>query len=279
MRSFFEHARRQLTSLYSTLEIDSMINQLIQSATGFSRTQLIMHKNSELSPENRQQLLRMLDRLQNSEPLQYVLGETEFLGRSFLVNESVLIPRPETEELVDLIISGNSENQCSVLDIGTGSGCIAISLASKLPNVKVEAWDISEDALTVARANAIRNNQDILFKRVDVLSNDFELNSFDVIVSNPPYVCDHESVNMHKNVLDYEPYIALFVPDGDPLRFYRRIIELATKMLRKGGKLYFEINAVYGKETADLLHENGFSEVKIIKDIFGKDRIVKGVFN
>jgi release factor glutamine methyltransferase len=277
MRLFLEHARRQLSSLYPDLEVDAMMNQLLQSVTGFSRTQLLLHKNSELSPENRQLLLGMLDRLQNSEPLQYVLGETEFFGLTFLVNRAVLIPRPETEELVELIIRENADKPCSILDIGTGSGCIAIALAAKLPNARVEAWDISESALEVARENAIRNNQSVLFKRVDVLSNDFEQNSFDVIVSNPPYICESESKEMHTNVLDFEPHNALFVPDSDPLIFYRRIAELAQKMLNTAGRIYFEINAAYGKETADLLREKGFSEVKIVKDIFGKNRIVTGV--
>ena len=277
MRLFLEHARRQLSSLYPDLEVDAMMNQLLQSVTGFSRTQLLLHKNSELSPENRQLLLGMLHRLQNSEPLQYVLGETEFFGLPFLVNSAVLIPRPETEELVELIIRENADKPCSILDIGTGSGCIAIALAAKLPNAQVEAWDISESALEVARENAIRNNQSVLFKRVDVLSNDFEQNSFDVIVSNPPYICESESKEMHTNVLDFEPHNALFVPDSDPLIFYRRIAELAQKMLNTAGRIYFEINAAYGKETADLLREKGFSEVKIVKDIFGKNRIVTGV--
>ena len=279
MKSFIEFASQQLLPLYPENEVQALLSHLMQSVTGYSRTQLLLHKNSELSDENRKQLLSMLERLQNGEPLQYILGETEFYGLIFRVSPSVLIPRPETEELVDLILRENKHENLSVLDIGTGSGCIAISLSQNLKNAQVEAWDISEEALAVAKTNAETNNQSVKFQKNDVLNDLRSTDTFDIIVSNPPYVCASESTEMHRNVLDYEPHLALFVSDHDPLLFYRKITELSTRMLKSGGRLYFEINAAYGNETASLLTKSGFLMVEIVKDIFGKDRIVKGIRN
>ncbi len=279
MKLFIEYAHNQLATLYPETEVSAIVSHLIQSVTGFSRTQLLLHKNSELSPENRSELSAKLQQLENGEPLQYVLCETEFYGLPFKVTPAVLIPRPETEELVDLILRENKQENLSVLDIGTGSGCIAISLSKNLRSANVEAWDVSTDALNVAKANAELNHQSVQFQQVDVLREKTSDKQYDVIVSNPPYVCDSEAAEMHRNVLEYEPHLALFVPDNDPLLFYRRITELATNLLSPGGKLYFEINAAYGKQTADLLSNNGFDAVEIVKDIFGKERIVKGVLN
>jgi len=279
MKSFIEFASQQLLSLYPENEVQILLSHLMQSVTGYSRAQLLLHKNSELSDENRKQLLSMLQRLQNGEPLQYVLGETEFYGLIFRVSPSVLIPRPETEELVDLIVRENKHENLSVLDIGTGSGCIAISLSHNLKNAQVEAWDISEETLAVAKTNAETNNQTVKFQKIDVLNDLISTDTFDIIVSNPPYVCTSESREMHRNVVGFEPHLALFVSDHDPLLFYRKITELSTQMLKSGGRLYFEINAAYGKETASLLTKSGFLMVEIVKDIFGKDRIVKGIHN
>lgn len=279
MKTFIENAKLQLLSIYPENESMAIIQQLIRHVTGFSKAQLLLHKNSELSAENSEELNAKLLRLKNGEPIQYVTGEAEFYGLTFRVNPSVLIPRPETEELVDLILKENHVEGLSILDIGTGSGCIPVTLCKNLCNPLIEAWDVSEEALETARLNAELNNQPILFRRVDVLDQVMTTRKFDIIVSNPPYVCDSESESMHPNVLDFEPHLALFVPDADPLLFYRRIAELATSFLTKGGKLYFEINAAFGQQTADLLKENRFSEIEIVKDIFGKERFVKGVYN
>ncbi|MDD2797101.1 MAG: peptide chain release factor N(5)-glutamine methyltransferase [Bacteroidales bacterium] len=277
MKSFIESAHQQLSILYPEHEVRSMISYLLQSVTGFSKAEIILRKNSELSPENNKQLNTKLKQLASGEPLQYVLGETEFYNLKFKVNQSVLIPRPETEELVDLILRENNSKQLRILDIGTGSGCIAISLAKKLPDSVVEAWDISEDALQVALENSIKNKVDVHFSRKDILNLENSSNIFDIIVSNPPYVCESEAEAMHQNVLRFEPHLALFVPNHDPLMFYSKIVSLSSQLLRKGGLLYFEINAAYGSQTADLLRNNGYQSVVILKDIFGKERFVKGV--
>ena len=207
-------------------------------------------------------------------PLQHLLGNWEFMGLSFIVNPNVLIPRPETAELVELIVEENP-NARRLLDIGTGSGCIAISLDKKLLDAEVEAWDISEEALAIARKNNDALEARVRFLQRDVLADDWEkIPSFDVIVSNPPYVTETEKNEMDANVLDWEPGLALFVPDEDPLRFYNRIARLGSELLLPGGKLYFEINQAYGRETAHILEMNQYRDVRVIRDIFGKDRIV-----
>ena len=188
--------------------------------------------------------------------------------------ENVLIPRPETAELVDLIVKENPD-ACRLLDIGTGSGCIAISLDKNLPDAKVDAWDISEEALAIARKNNEELDAQVIFRRQDVFSADgMQGASYDIIVSNPPYVTETEKTEMEANVLDWEPGLALFVPDEDPLRFYRRIAELGRELLRPGGKLYFEINQAYGQDMIRMIEMNQYRDVRVIKDIFGKDRIL-----
>ena len=202
------------------------------------------------------------------------ISHAEFCGRNFKVASSVLIPRPETAELVELIVEENP-NARRLLDIGTGSGCIAISLDKKLLDAEVEAWDISEEALAIARKNNDALEARVRFLQRDVLADDWKkIPSFDVIVSNPPYVTETEKNEMDANVLDWEPGLALFVPDEDPLRFYNRIARLGSELLLPGGKLYFEINQAYGRETAHILEMNQYRDVRVIKDIFGKDRIV-----
>jgi len=215
------------------------------------------------------------------------LGETEFYGRRFLVNDSVLIPRPETEELVKYIVDKQktqfpvTNNQLQILDIGTGSGCIAISLAKELPNFKVTAYDISEKALETAKTNAELNKANITFKKVDILNNQFSiLNSkFSIILSNPPYVTKQEIDRMQKNVLDFEPHLALFVEDAEPLIFYEAIANFAFNNLIDNGLVAVEINEALGEETADVFRRKGFSEVEIIKDIHQKDRFVSAVLH
>lgn len=232
-----------------------------------------------IEPEVEEAINEVIDRLKQNEPIQYVLGETEFYGLSFFVNPSVLIPRPETEELVDLIINDTpTEEKYTVLDIGTGSGCIAISLAKKLKNTQVTAFDISQEALEVAEDNATENEVKVIFQEVDILTTDALDTSYDIIVSNPPYITESEKDFMELNVLDFEPASALFIPDNEPLLFYSKIAQLAAESLSKKGILYLEINEQFGKETAQVVTEAGFQEVTVLKDINGKDRMIKASF-
>ena len=241
----------------------------------------------------RQTLLEMAARISQGEPVQYVLGETNFCSLTLKVQPGVLIPRPETEELVNWIIeevnpNDNPNLNCQLLDIGTGSGCIAIALAKRLENAEVEAWDVSDVALEVAKENAKRNGVQIKVRKMDVLSilnsqpsalnsQPSTLNHYDLIVSNPPYVCEEEKEEMERNVLEHEPGLALFVPNDDPLLFYRQIGTLGQHILKSGGRLFFEINRRFGKEVVDLLEGMGYQEVKLRKDVFGNDRMVKAI--
>ena len=217
--------------------------------------------------------------LLKNKPIQYIIGETEFCDLKFKVNENVLIPRPETSELVMNIVNSQQStvnSQLSILDIGTGSGCIAISLAKNIPDSKVYALDISEKALEVAKENAINNDADITFIHDDILSLNNKIETkFDIIVSNPPYVRELEKADMRDNVLNWEPHNALFVSDNDPLIFYRNILEFAKTHLNENGEIWFEINEYLGKEMTDLCKEYGFSDIQIFKDFRGKERIVK----
>jgi release factor glutamine methyltransferase len=237
--------------------------------------------NPEIEIDENQLLVwnSIITELKNQKPIQYILGETFFYGLRFEVNQNTLIPRPETEELVEWIISENKKSQQSsnlkVLDIGTGSGCIAISLAKNLPNAKVSALDISEEALNVAKNNAEFNQVTIDFILADVLAIEKLPDTFDVIVSNPPYVRESEKDLMQQNVLSNEPHIALFVENENPLLFYDKIAELAKNHLTENGVLYFEINQYLGEETVDLLKTKGFKNIELKKDIYGVDRMVK----
>jgi len=220
--------------------------------------------------------------LKEYKPIQYILGETEFFGLNFSVNQSVLIPRPETEELVELILKNHSGENLKILDIGTGSGCIAISLAKNMPSAKVYAIDISEDALSVAKENATRNQVEIQFFQQDILAelpdNIFN-EKLDIIVSNPPYITPIEKYSIHDNVLKYEPHTALFVPQNNPLLFYERIADIGHSLLNKSGFLYFEINALYGKEICQMLQTKGYSNIKLYQDISGKNRMIEAISN
>jgi len=277
MKQIFEQARILLHDLYHEKEIDALVKQLLQKVCNQSRTDILMYKNRDLLLENREEVIQILHRLKNGEPIQYILGETEFFGLTFRVSPSVLIPRPETEELVEKIIRENERPGISVLDIGTGSGCIAISLAKNLSDAKVEAWDVSTDALSIAHQNNDANKTNVEFREIDVLNicTGHIANRFDIIVSNPPYVCEEESSSIHINVMNNEPHLALFVPNENPLIFYRKIAELGRDLLNKEGKIYFEINERFGQITAEMMQQVGYSEVEVVKDIFGKDRIVK----
>jgi release factor glutamine methyltransferase len=215
--------------------------------------------------------------LLEKKPIQYILGEAPFYGREFKVNASVLIPRNETEELVHLIIKENKKLNLRILDIGTGSGCIPISLALEIPSSKTFALDISKEALEVAKDNAKKHEESIIFFQVDILNEDIPVKDLDIIVSNPPYVCESEKSLMHENVLNFEPHLALFVKDNDPLVFYKIIAKKAKSALKSSGKLYFEINEAFGEKVQYLLEEQGYREISIIQDLNNKDRIVKAV--
>lgn len=274
--NIYRDIRDVLIREYDAGEASAIAFLLLEEVAGMSRSQALMGDDSP----QRDELLRMAERIAKGEPVQYVVGKAEFYGLTFHVEPGVLIPRPETEELVGAVELQNAQN-ARVVDIGTGSGCIAISLSKKFPNAKVEGWDISNDALRIAKGNAELNESNVSFHKVDVLSvSPSEVLSLaegkraDVIVSNPPYICDREKSDMERNVLDHEPHLALFVPDEDPLLFYRKIAELGVEILSTGGRLYFEINRAYGRETVLLLEGLGYSNVQLVQDQFGNDRMV-----
>jgi release factor glutamine methyltransferase len=275
---------QELSSLYEEQEIDSFFYIILEKLHGLKRIDLALNPQTVMDGAHLKQWKNIVSELKKQRPVQYILGETTFYGLSFLVNENTLIPRPETEELVELIIESTNyelrNTKLKVLDIGTGSGCIAISLAKHLATSEVFAIDVSEEALATAKKNAELNKVAIDFISTNILdvvtlSAVAGLDKqFDIIVSNPPYVRNLEKDEIKPNVLEYEPHLALFVDDIDPLLFYRKIAELAIKNLNPNGKLYFEINQYLGKETVELVKSFGFKNVKLIKDIYGNDRII-----
>ena len=274
MNRITAYIRQSLQESYPQEEIKALSMLICCDMLGLDALDIYMGKDIILSECKQRELENIIFRLQKNEPIQYIRGFAEFSGRNFKVASGVLIPRPETAELVELIVKENP-NARHLLDIGTGSGCIAISLDKKLPDVDVEAWDISEEALAIARKNNEDLEAGVRFLQRDVLSDDWEkVPSFDVIVSNPPYVTETEKKDMEPNVLNWEPSGALFVPDSDPLRFYRRIGELGRSMLTVGGRLYFEINRAFGEAVASMLRKQGYTNVRIRKDISGNDRYV-----
>lgn len=277
MQQFLNYIHKTLDPIYSENEVGMFARRILQNVCGMDRVQFILSKDKIFSDEINSQLNVIVHRLANHEPIQYILGEEEFYGDIFNVAPGVLIPRAETEELVELIIQETSAGS-KILDIGTGSGCIAISLALNIKNADVEAWDFSSAALQIACQNNVKLQANVQMKLQDVFDNSATSGEqFDVIVSNPPYVMDSEKSEMQHNVLDYEPHTALFVPDSDPLLFYRRIAELGLERLKPGGRIYFEINALLGPGTAELVSSLGYSGVRLIKDLYGKDRIVTAV--
>lgn len=279
---------QELSSLYEEQEIESFFYIILEKLHGLKRIDLALNPQKVMDGAHLKQWKNIVSELKKQRPVQYILGETTFYGLSFLVNENTLIPRPETEELVELIIESTNyelrNTKLKVLDIGTGSGCIAISLAKYLPTSEVYAIDVSEKALAVAKKNSELNDVKVNYINVDVLKIDdlkelvthnLQLaTQFDIIVSNPPYVRNLEKDEIKPNVLEYEPHLALFVDDIDPLLFYRKIVELAIKNLNPNGKLYFEINQYLGKETIKLLEDFGFRNVELKKDIYGNDRMI-----
>ena len=280
MQNAIKYIKSELNGLYPETEIRSLCQLIIEKLTGFSRTEIIVNKNTHFSEIQRQEIETFIEKLKLFVPIQYILGETEFYGLTFKVNESVLIPRPETEELVDWIRNDNDRNaKIQILDIGTGSGCIAVSLKHEFPNATIEAFDISDEALETAQGNANGNKLEVNFSNVDILNAPEFDKKWDIIVSNPPYVLENEKAKMHPNVLEYEPHLALFVPDNDPLLFYNCIAQFAVKNLNPNGKLYFEINRQYGNGIIELLSKKSFVEIELRKDISGNERMVKAVYN
>ena len=268
--------KKSLSELYPSEEIQSFFNILSEKYLNLSRIEIALNRDRRLTETEAEKFQKAILRLQNHEPIQYIIGETEFYGLPFKVNTHTLIPRPETEELVEWILSGFPPSGArGILDIGTGSGCIAISLAKNLPNAKISALDISEEALKIAEANAKLNKVEVDFFQTDILSAETLPMKYDVIVSNPPYVRELEKKQMQQNVLKYEPHSALYVKDEDPLLFYRAISRLAKNHLNPGGKLFFEINEYLAYEMTELLKAEGFKNIEIKKDIYGKDRMLK----
>ena len=277
LKAVIEYCILQLEQLYEEKEIRSMIKLALEHYFQFDGKYLAMHPDIRFTESELLKFVFMTKELKTGRPIQYILGETEFYGLKFSVNENVLIPRQETEELVHWICKDHPQMKDSILDIGTGSGCIAIALKKSLPKAQVDACDISPEALNVARKNAELNEVIVDFFETDILEEDKrkKLKNYDVIVSNPPYVLDSETSSLHKNVVDFEPHLALFVKESNALIYYEAIAGLALSKLNKGGKLYFEINEAYGIEVVKMLDIMGYKSVSLNKDLNGKDRMVK----
>ena len=284
---------RKLAQVYDEGEAKAIARLAYEVRFGLTFTDLCLGKDTQLSADDQAQAAEICSRLLQQEPVQYVLGQAEFCGHTMMVNEHVLIPRPETEELCQWIISNgrqlsNTDSQeksavvrCqSILDIGTGSGCIACTLAADIPDAQVTAWDISEEALRIAAENAKSIGVTVRFEQRDILS-DIPTPSlhpryeYDIIVSNPPYICGKEKDGMERNVLDYEPALALFVPDDDPLLFYRAIAEYGQKALKVGGWLYFEINPLYADELTNMFCAMSYHDIETKEDQYGKQRMIR----
>ena len=271
LKEAIEQLRNGLAGVAEPQEVQAMIRVICEDVFNYDQVDVALRQESELPDFAPERIADIIARLRRHEPLQYVVGHARFHGHQFKVTPAVLIPRPETEQLVDLIIDENQGSDLRVLDMGTGSGCIAISLARALKFAQVDALDVSRDALEVARQNAADLKVKVRFFESDMLSPQ-PAARYDIIVSNPPYVCWGEREAMDRNVKDYEPGQALFVPDNDPLLFYKAIAPYAAQSLERGGKLYLEINQRFGNEVKRLLQDNGFDEVRIIEDSFGKVR-------
>ena len=267
----------ELVKIYPELEISSITRIIITSVLGIDRLSFHSRKELPVSQEDADKVVHICDELKTGKPIQYILGETHFYDCIIKVNDSTLIPRPETEELVDFIIRDNKGFRGKIMDIGSGSGCIAVALAVNLPDAEIKGIEISEEAVMTAIENAKLNNVKITFLKADLFDKElYTMEKVDIIVSNPPYVLNSEKQYMCINVIDFEPHTALFVPDNDPLVFYRGILDMAEHILNRGGKLYFEINEKMGKEMYQLLHSYRYKEITIVPDINGKERILKG---
>ena len=276
MKAITRQINEILSCNYTAGEISALTRIITTELLGVSQMAYFLKDNITLTAEQEALLDNAIERLKKQEPIQYILGYSDFCGLRFKVTPATLIPRPETSELVEWIASEATGKE-SILDIGTGSGCIAVSLAHKLPQSEVTAWDISNEALAVATENSKANGQAVTFEQVDILAYQPTGEQFDIIVSNPPYIKENEKEAMHSNVLDWEPHTALFVPDNDPLLFYRTIAEKGLTLLKPGGSLYFEINRAHGKETMEMLESLGYTNIELRKDFAENDRMIRAV--
>ncbi len=277
MQTFLSYAAQSLKEHYRPEEIRQLSYALLEDCCGFSKNDIYAGKDTKISAILRQQLHEKLGRLAEGEPLQYITEVAYFYDLRLSVNSAVLIPRPETEELVEWIISDNEGKEGRILDVGAGSACISLALAKHLPGMQVEGWDISPAALALARKNAADLGLDVKFTEQDLFSYNPGPRApvYDIIVSNPPYVTTAEALKMEKRVLEHEPALAMFVPDDDPLVFYRALAGLTAGILKPGGSLYVEISIYYGRETYQLFKEAGFEEIVLRQDISGRDRMIK----
>ena len=276
MKAIANKIHEGLATAYTDGEITALTRIIAMEMLGISQMAFYMKDKITLTAEQTTLLDNAIERLAKHEPIQYILGYSDFCGLRFKVTPATLIPRPETSELVEWIAS-EADGCRNILDIGTGSGCIAVSLAHRLPQATVSAWDISADALAVATDNSKSNNCAVKFNEVDILSYEPCDEQFDIIVSNPPYIKEVEKKLMETNVLDWEPHTALFVPDCDPLLFYRTIAEKGKQMLRSGGRLYFEINREHGNETCSMLTALGYTDIELRKDFADNDRMIRAI--
>jgi release factor glutamine methyltransferase len=270
----------ELDKTYHEPEKSALVNIVIKTATGFSKLHQLYEPDKQITDKQIERIIEILKALKDGKPIQYILGETDFYGCRIRLNNETLIPRQETEELVHLIVTENADYKGRIADLGTGSGCIAVALAANIRGASVTGVDISEKAITQAIENAILNGVNVNFLVADI----FDLNSEDIgntgiIVSNPPYVRKSEKIHIERNVLDYEPHAALFVDDSNPLVFYKSILKSADELLVQGGKVYFEINEAMGRSLISLFEEYGYDEIRLVRDINNKDRIIKGVKN
>jgi len=288
VKQYRNYFNETLKTIYPITEIDSFFFLLLEEYLGFRRVDIVLKSDFKINQQTLNLLQSATKQLEQEVPLQYIIGKTEFYGLPFVVNKHVLIPRPETEELVAWVVSESSRfktfntstkqttetKQLKILDIGTGSGCIPVSLKKQLPFAEISAIDISNDALTVAKKNAVLNNVDIHFILQDILKTVALDQHYDIIISNPPYVRELEKKELKNNVLKNEPHVALFVENDNPLIFYAKIAELAKNYLNKNGLLFFEINQYLGTETIDLVNKKGLKNIQLKKDMFGNDRII-----
>ncbi|MFC0878179.1 peptide chain release factor N(5)-glutamine methyltransferase [Saccharicrinis sp. FJH2] len=280
MQKNINYIKQKLSGLYPDREVESFVVWILGHVLGYDKTRILLNNDKILPKDVSSRISSIVDRLTKYEPIQYITGDTEFVGLNLNVKPGVLVPRPETEELVSRISNKVAANSAKILDIGTGSGCIALGLKKYMPGTKVFGCDISQVAIELANENAKLNNLDVHFFYYDILSQNGTLpaKKFDMIVSNPPYVLESEKVQMEANVLKYEPHGALFVPDDDPLIFYQKISDFAQLHLANNGEIWLEINENKGAEVKGLLENNFFHDVVVLKDIFGKQRFVYGKF-
>ncbi len=271
---------KELISIYSEPEINALSTITIKTLLGISRLHSLAQPGDPVTKNKADEIINVCNELKKRKPIQYILGKTDFYNCVIKVNPDMMIPRPETEELVDLIIKENRGYNGEILDVGCGSGCIAIALAVNLPGTKVTGIDICEGAIKISEENALINNVSVKFLVTDIFNHNPKLPSTaGIIVSNPPYIMESEKADMALNVLNFEPHMALFVPDSDPLLYYKEILKMSGKNLTAGGKIYFEINEAMGIQMTELLKSSGFSSVEVIRDINGKNRIIKGLKN